>query len=38
MEMIGRTQGQMTVMRLVKVLTDGRRLPCPDGCPKPVRN
>lgn len=36
MEMIGRTQGQMTVMRLVRVLTEGKRLPCPDGCPKPV--
>ncbi|XP_070689000.1 tyrosine-protein kinase JAK1 [Pempheris klunzingeri] len=34
--MTGRSQGQMTVMRLVKVLTEGRRLPCPDSCPEPV--
>ncbi|XP_070817879.1 tyrosine-protein kinase JAK1 [Chaetodon trifascialis] len=34
--MIGRTHGQMTVIRLVKVLTEGRRLPRPDGCPEPV--
>ncbi|XP_044057116.1 tyrosine-protein kinase JAK1 [Siniperca chuatsi] len=32
--MIGRTQGQMTIIRLVKVLTEGRRLPRPDGCPE----
>lgn len=36
--MIGRTHGQMTVIRLVKVLTEGRRLPRPDGCPELVRN
>ncbi|XP_044216561.1 tyrosine-protein kinase JAK1 [Thunnus albacares] len=34
--MIGRTHGQMTVIRLVKVLADGKRLPRPDGCPEPV--
>ncbi|KAM9358193.1 tyrosine-protein kinase JAK1 [Symphorus nematophorus] len=34
--MIGRTHGQMTVIRLVKVLSEGRRLPRPDGCPEPV--
>uniref|UniRef100_A0A8C4P0C1 Tyrosine-protein kinase n=1 Tax=Dicentrarchus labrax TaxID=13489 RepID=A0A8C4P0C1_DICLA len=34
--MIGRSQGQMTVIRLVKVLTEGRRLPRPEGCPEPV--
>uniref|UniRef100_A0A8C4IMX3 non-specific protein-tyrosine kinase n=1 Tax=Dicentrarchus labrax TaxID=13489 RepID=A0A8C4IMX3_DICLA len=32
--MIGRSQGQMTVIRLVKVLTEGRRLPRPEGCPE----
>nr|AAC00207.1 JAK1 tyrosine kinase [Tetraodon fluviatilis] len=36
LDMIGWTQGQMTVMRLVKLLNDGRRLPRPDGCPEPV--
>lgn len=36
--MIGRSHGQMTVIRLVKVLTEGKRLPCPEGCPEPVRN
>nr|WTM56510.1 JAK1 protein [Lateolabrax maculatus] len=34
--MIGRSHGQMTVIRLVKVLTEGKRLPCPEGCPEPV--
>nr|XP_046248296.1 tyrosine-protein kinase JAK1 [Scatophagus argus] len=34
--MMGRTQGQMTVIRLVKVLGEGRRLPRPDGCPESV--
>ncbi|KAG7230543.1 hypothetical protein INR49_025259 [Caranx melampygus] len=34
--MIGRTQGQMTIIRLVKVLQDGRRLPRPESCPEPV--
>lgn len=36
MGMIGRTQGQMTVVRLVNVLKEGRRLPHPEGCPEPV--
>uniref|UniRef100_A0A8C9ZJ19 Tyrosine-protein kinase n=1 Tax=Sander lucioperca TaxID=283035 RepID=A0A8C9ZJ19_SANLU len=31
--MIGRTQGQMTIIRLVKVLSEGKRLPRPEGCP-----
>ncbi|XP_037626699.1 tyrosine-protein kinase JAK1 [Sebastes umbrosus] len=34
--MIGKTQGQMTILRLVKVLAEGKRLPCPEGCPEPV--
>lgn len=38
LDMIGRTQGQMTVMRLVKMLNEGRRLPRPDSCPEPVRS
>uniref|UniRef100_A0AAQ6ALR1 Tyrosine-protein kinase n=1 Tax=Amphiprion ocellaris TaxID=80972 RepID=A0AAQ6ALR1_AMPOC len=37
LDMIGRTQGQMTVIRLVKVLQDGRRLPRPEGCSEHVR-
>ncbi|KAM9849003.1 tyrosine-protein kinase JAK1 [Aulostomus maculatus] len=36
LNMIGKTQGQMTIIRLVKVLGDGRRLPRPEGCPEPV--
>ncbi|XP_035509485.1 tyrosine-protein kinase JAK1 [Morone saxatilis] len=36
LSMIGKSQGQMTVIRLVKVLTDGKRLPRPEGCPEPV--
>ncbi|KAG8003189.1 Tyrosine-protein kinase JAK1 [Nibea albiflora] len=36
LSMIGRSHGQMTVIRLVKVLTDGRRLPRPEDCPEPV--
>lgn len=36
--MIGSTHGQMTVMRLVKMLNEGRRLPQPDGCPDTVRS
>uniref|UniRef100_A0A8C9ZK76 Tyrosine-protein kinase n=1 Tax=Sander lucioperca TaxID=283035 RepID=A0A8C9ZK76_SANLU len=32
--MIGRTQGQMTIIRLVKVLSEGKRLPRPEGCPE----
>uniref|UniRef100_A0A8C7ZQ83 non-specific protein-tyrosine kinase n=1 Tax=Oryzias sinensis TaxID=183150 RepID=A0A8C7ZQ83_9TELE len=31
-DMIGRSQGQMTILRLVKVLQEGRRLPRPEGC------
>ncbi|XP_034035450.1 tyrosine-protein kinase JAK1 isoform X2 [Thalassophryne amazonica] len=34
--MIGQTHGQMTVLRLVKVLSEGRRLPRPSSCPEPV--
>uniref|UniRef100_A0A672Z4E9 Tyrosine-protein kinase n=1 Tax=Sphaeramia orbicularis TaxID=375764 RepID=A0A672Z4E9_9TELE len=36
MGMIGKTHGQMTVVRLVNVLKEGRRLPRPEGCPEPV--
>ncbi|XP_030647905.1 tyrosine-protein kinase JAK1 [Chanos chanos] len=36
LKMIGPTQGQMTVTRLVKVLEEGKRLPRPDGCPEKV--
>ncbi|CAG5863399.1 unnamed protein product [Menidia menidia] len=36
LDMIGRTHGQMTVIRLVKLLQEGKRLPRPDGCPVPV--
>ncbi|XP_056895318.1 tyrosine-protein kinase JAK1 [Takifugu flavidus] len=36
LDMIGSTHGQMTVMRLVKMLNEGRRLPQPDGCPEAV--
>uniref|UniRef100_A0A8C6U7V4 Tyrosine-protein kinase n=1 Tax=Neogobius melanostomus TaxID=47308 RepID=A0A8C6U7V4_9GOBI len=38
LSMIGPTQGQMTVMRLVGALKEGKRLPRPEGCPEPVRN
>uniref|UniRef100_A0A668AEH8 Tyrosine-protein kinase n=1 Tax=Myripristis murdjan TaxID=586833 RepID=A0A668AEH8_9TELE len=36
LNMIGRTHGQMTVIRLVRVLAEGKRLPRPEGCPEPV--
>ncbi|XP_056133885.1 tyrosine-protein kinase JAK1 [Lampris incognitus] len=36
LNMIGRTHGQMTVTRLVKVLEEGRRLPRPESCPEQV--
>ncbi|XP_035997541.1 tyrosine-protein kinase JAK1 [Fundulus heteroclitus] len=36
LDMIGRTHGQMTIVRLVKLLQDGGRLPCPEDCPEPV--
>uniref|UniRef100_A0A3P9HEW3 Tyrosine-protein kinase n=1 Tax=Oryzias latipes TaxID=8090 RepID=A0A3P9HEW3_ORYLA len=35
-DMIGRSQGQMTILRLVKVLQEGRRLPRPEGCSEAV--
>uniref|UniRef100_A0A3B4WM19 Tyrosine-protein kinase n=1 Tax=Seriola lalandi dorsalis TaxID=1841481 RepID=A0A3B4WM19_SERLL len=38
LSMIGRTHGQMTIIRLVKVLQEGRRLPRPESCPELVRN
>lgn len=34
LRMIGPTQGQMTVLKLVTVLKEGNRLPRPDGCPE----
>uniref|UniRef100_A0A8B9HXC5 Tyrosine-protein kinase n=1 Tax=Astyanax mexicanus TaxID=7994 RepID=A0A8B9HXC5_ASTMX len=34
LKMIGPTQGQMTVTRLVRVLEEGKRLPKPEGCPE----
>ncbi|KAG7513189.1 tyrosine-protein kinase JAK1 [Solea senegalensis] len=36
LSMIGQTQGQMTIIRLVNLLQDGRRLPRPEGCPERV--
>ncbi|XP_072293949.1 tyrosine-protein kinase JAK1 [Eucyclogobius newberryi] len=36
LSMIGPTQGQMTVMRLVNALKEGKRLPRPETCPEPV--
>uniref|UniRef100_A0A8C8VLZ5 Tyrosine-protein kinase n=1 Tax=Pelusios castaneus TaxID=367368 RepID=A0A8C8VLZ5_9SAUR len=33
LEMIGATQGQMTVLRLIELLDRGRRLPSPKDCP-----
>uniref|UniRef100_A0A7N6ARD0 Tyrosine-protein kinase JAK1 n=1 Tax=Anabas testudineus TaxID=64144 RepID=A0A7N6ARD0_ANATE len=36
LSMIGKTQGQMTIIRLVRVLQEGKRLPRPEGCPEPV--
>ncbi|XP_013926950.1 PREDICTED: tyrosine-protein kinase JAK1-like [Thamnophis sirtalis] len=36
LNMIGPTQGQMTVTRLVRVLAEGKRLPCPKNCPEEV--
>lgn len=35
--MIGPTQGQMTVTRLVRILGEGKRLPRPQNCPEEVR-
>uniref|UniRef100_A0A8C4S8E7 Tyrosine-protein kinase n=1 Tax=Erpetoichthys calabaricus TaxID=27687 RepID=A0A8C4S8E7_ERPCA len=36
LKMIGPTQGQMTVTRLIRILEQGKRLPCPKGCPEEV--
>ncbi|KAF3690673.1 Tyrosine-protein kinase JAK1 [Channa argus] len=36
LSIIGKTQGQMTIVRLVKVLQEGKRLPRPEGCPEAV--
>ncbi|XP_063795243.1 tyrosine-protein kinase JAK1 [Pseudophryne corroboree] len=38
LKMIGPTQGQMTVTRLVRVLEEGKRLPIPANCPNEVYN
>ncbi|XP_024133879.1 tyrosine-protein kinase JAK1 [Oryzias melastigma] len=35
-DMIGRSHGQMTILRLVKVLQEGKRLPRPEGCSEAV--
>ncbi|XP_014118383.1 PREDICTED: non-receptor tyrosine-protein kinase TYK2 [Pseudopodoces humilis] len=34
--MIGATQGQMTVLRLIELLERGRRLPVPGDCPSEI--
>ncbi|KAJ6662647.1 hypothetical protein lerEdw1_011784 [Lerista edwardsae] len=36
LKMIGPTQGQMTVTRLVRILGEGKRLPRPQNCPEEV--
>ncbi|EHB03336.1 Non-receptor tyrosine-protein kinase TYK2 [Heterocephalus glaber] len=36
MELIGITQGQMTVLRLTELLARGERLPWPDRCPREI--
>ncbi|KAM5238053.1 non-receptor tyrosine-protein kinase TYK2 [Ctenodactylus gundi] len=36
MELIGVTQGQMTVLRLTELLERGERLPRPDRCPREI--
>ncbi|XP_077134328.1 tyrosine-protein kinase JAK1 [Ranitomeya variabilis] len=36
LKMIGHTQGQMTVTRLIRVLEEGSRLPCPKNCSNEV--
>ncbi|XP_008107521.2 tyrosine-protein kinase JAK1 isoform X2 [Anolis carolinensis] len=38
LKMIGPTQGQMTVTRLVRILGEGKRLPCPKSCPEEVNH
>ncbi|XP_068445642.1 tyrosine-protein kinase JAK1 [Clinocottus analis] len=35
-DMIGLSRGQTTIIRLIKVLMEGKRLPHPEGCPEPV--
>ncbi|CAM4595042.1 unnamed protein product [Leuciscus chuanchicus] len=36
LSMIGRSNGQMTMVRLVEALEKGWRMPCPDSCPDMV--